>query len=74
MKKQNFFLFILSSLMLSMGFSSCKDCDNCFRYTDDYGDTYTYCQSEFENEAQYEAYMTIIQAFGYTIEEFEICD
>lgn len=77
MKRPSLLLFFFTTILFSLGVTSCKkDCTDCFSYTDNYGTTYTYCEtdSEFDTRAQYDAYITLIKAAGYAVNEFEQCD
>lgn len=70
--KKGFLPFVLSSLGLLIGISSCqkeKNCTNCFTVTYTGGGSgglvkYRYCQDEFATAAEYNAILDTARAQG----------
>lgn len=71
--KSNLFSITLSSIVLLLGFSSCKkDCEDCFSYNDG-NRTYTYCESDFDSRAEFETYRSYY-VINYGAKTFEQCE
>ncbi len=61
MKKKSIFQFLLGTVALAVGLTSCKKCQTC-TYA---GYSEEVCEEEFASNKLYKAYINYLEAYGY---------
>jgi len=77
--KKSFIKIIFSTIVLSLGFSSCKKnsgaCKDCatYKYNGQNGDTFCVGDNDVETQAKFDAYVSYLRSQGYTVTQSKSC-